>query len=266
MLYYKIPIAENCFDYFADSILCCAYPVDSYMYCKFESVTDVGSDWVEITESEFDVRCPEFPAPIENEYALISDWDELDILLEKAVSEMVLHSERAYSLNFAIGDPYGAARLTIFKGLNDDGTEESRADLRVTDGHTLHRTAYSEGVDAWIWGEWEWENPPMELRTEYRTIERHNGKPVYAKVVSDELRDGGKTSSMLIASDATEDFQIVSIDAIVKSPQNSFVIGPTCNITMEDAEGTGKYQVWAEVHADVASSGHIATVTIKYTK
>ena len=31
-----------------------------------------------------------------------------------------------------------------------------------------------------VWGEWEWDNPPMELGKEYRTTERWNGKPVYA--------------------------------------------------------------------------------------
>lgn len=32
------------------------------------------------------------------------------------------------------------------------------------------------------WGEWEWVNPPMNLGVEYRTTERYQGKPVYAKV------------------------------------------------------------------------------------
>lgn len=60
MLYYKIPIIDGCFDYPAGCVLCCAYPVDSYMYCKFERVTSAGSDWVAITESEFNVRYPDF--------------------------------------------------------------------------------------------------------------------------------------------------------------------------------------------------------------
>ena len=33
-----------------------------------------------------------------------------------------------------------------------------------------------------VWGEWEWDNPPMELGKEYRTTERWNGKPVYTKL------------------------------------------------------------------------------------
>lgn len=32
-------------------------------------------------------------------------------------------------------------------------------------------------------GEKEWYSPPMEMGVEYRTTERHNGKPVYAKLV-----------------------------------------------------------------------------------
>ena len=63
MLYYKIPITDAFVDYPAGCLLCCAYPYNGYMYCKFESVTSVGSGWVSITESEFDVRCPDFSVP-----------------------------------------------------------------------------------------------------------------------------------------------------------------------------------------------------------
>ena len=63
MVYYKIPVSSGVFDYPAGCILCCAYTYSGYMYCKFESVTAVGNNWVEITESEFDARCPEFQAP-----------------------------------------------------------------------------------------------------------------------------------------------------------------------------------------------------------
>ena len=63
MLYYKIPIRDSIFDYPAGCILCCAYPVENFMYCKFERVTSVGSDWTEITGSDFDSLCPDFPVP-----------------------------------------------------------------------------------------------------------------------------------------------------------------------------------------------------------
>lgn len=62
MVFYKIPLAGG-LDYPAGSILICSYTYGGYQYCKFERVTEVGSNWVLITESEFNVRCPEFPEP-----------------------------------------------------------------------------------------------------------------------------------------------------------------------------------------------------------
>ena len=41
---------------------------------------------------------------------------------------------------------------------------------------------YSNGPQAW--SPWEWINPPMQIGVEYRTAERHNGKPVYMQLVS----------------------------------------------------------------------------------
>ena len=62
MVYYKIPLTSG-LDYPAGCILVCSYTYNGFQYCKFERVTGVGSDWVAITESEFNVRCPDFPEP-----------------------------------------------------------------------------------------------------------------------------------------------------------------------------------------------------------
>lgn len=61
MLYYKVPVVNGVTDCSAGSILCCAYPQDGYMVCKFESVAKVGSGWVKITAQEFEANCPDFP-------------------------------------------------------------------------------------------------------------------------------------------------------------------------------------------------------------
>lgn len=60
MVYYKILIVDGVFDYPAGCILCCAYPLYGYMYCKFERITEARLDWIEITAEEFDANCPEF--------------------------------------------------------------------------------------------------------------------------------------------------------------------------------------------------------------
>ena len=48
------------------------------------------------------------------------------------------------------------------------------------DGTTFSRCIDESGD----WQPWEWINPPMQLGVEYRTAERHNGQPVYAKAIS----------------------------------------------------------------------------------
>lgn len=46
------------------------------------------------------------------------------------------------------------------------------------------------------WGPLEWINPPMQLGVEYRTTERHNGKPVYKKAVNTGALSAGTSKSV----------------------------------------------------------------------
>lgn len=71
MVYYKIPLADNCFDYPAGCPLCCAYPLDGYMICKFETCPEVGADWVAITAEEFDANCPDFSTDLPASFGLL---------------------------------------------------------------------------------------------------------------------------------------------------------------------------------------------------
>lgn len=46
-----------------------------------------------------------------------------------------------------------------------------------------------------VWDEWSCKNPPMLPGTEYRTTERYNGKPVYAKLVQTTVSAHGSMDS-----------------------------------------------------------------------
>lgn len=85
MVYYKIPLTGG-LDYPAGCVLVCAYTYNGYEYCKFERVTEVGSDWVAVTESEFNVRCPEFPGtahtPAQEVIATSAKMSDGSVLLE----------------------------------------------------------------------------------------------------------------------------------------------------------------------------------------
>lgn len=50
----------------------------------------------------------------------------------------------------------------------------------------MHRGRYGN-----TWLPWEWVNPPMQLGVEYRTTERYQGKPVYAKRIHCESMPSG---------------------------------------------------------------------------
>lgn len=66
MVYYKIPVLNGVFDYPAGCVLCCAYYMDGYMYCKFECVVEAGSSWERITADAFDKNCPAMEQPSDN--------------------------------------------------------------------------------------------------------------------------------------------------------------------------------------------------------
>ena len=47
-----------------------------------------------------------------------------------------------------------------------------------------------------VWGPLEWINPSMQIGVEYRTTERHNGKPVYKKAINTGALSAGTSKSV----------------------------------------------------------------------
>lgn len=84
-------------------------------------------------------------------------------------------------------DPDGAGGKTALK-LYTDGSftsgnnAKTRENLGVAPAtaDTNYPSCYYRIVD----GVKEWINPPLQLNTEYRTTERHNGKPVFVKRIN----------------------------------------------------------------------------------
>lgn len=75
------------------------------------------------------------------------------------------------------------------------GTDHSAQHIRGISGRIyteLVRTNYHG-----VWGEWEWETPPMIPNVEYRTTKRHNNKSVYVKRVIKTFGDNLIVSDIL---------------------------------------------------------------------
>lgn len=65
----------------------------------------------------------------------------------------------------------------VYHNVHLEGEYEHQLAIKVLDG-TMATRILKKG----IWQPWEWVNPPMAVGIEYRTAERHAGKPVYAKL------------------------------------------------------------------------------------
>ena len=70
------------------------------------------------------------------------------------------------------------------------------------------------------WNPWEWINPPMALSTEYRTIKRWNGKPVYVKAV--DVGSLPNNSSKTVAHGITGNTEFVSVRLCATSGSGGF--------------------------------------------
>ena len=61
---------------------------------------------------------------------------------------------------------------------------DNKAFQLMTDELTNNKEFAIRKKNGGTWGPWEWVNPPMKLGVEYCTVERYNGKPVYAKLLN----------------------------------------------------------------------------------
>lgn len=74
--------------------------------------------------------------------------------------------------------PFNYASLFVANRADDSGVWQELRPVNNS-GTKFIRTMFDDGA----WGEWEVENPPVEVGVEYRTTERYRGKNVYVKLV-----------------------------------------------------------------------------------
>lgn len=111
------------------------------------------------------------------------------------------------------------------------------------------------------WKEWEWVNPPMTLGEEYRTTERWNGKPVYAKCV-----DFGALPNV---EEKMVYHEIAGVDKIIYASATAWVGNEVMIINsntyyISDFKA-GKNAVAIRTNADMTSWTN-CVFTLKYTK
>ena len=83
---------------------------------------------------------------------------------------------------------YGNAGTTISLLYKSDANYAVLSNIGSADvglcGWRMFKLRYPSSSSPAVWMPFEWENPPMKIGVEYRTSERYNSKPVYAKAIS----------------------------------------------------------------------------------
>lgn len=125
--------------------------------------------------------------------------------------------------------------------------------VRFIDGGTIRRVC-----EGGVWQPWEWENPPMN-GVEYRTVERFNGKAVYAKSVNIGALPNAVRNYIydVIPTDAS----VISIDG---HGETSGEVQPL--VTLVDKVWTQANSGYIGVITSVDRSAYYAVVIVKYTK
>lgn len=121
-------------------------------------------------------------------------------------------------------------------------------------GYTLRRYYNPTSTE---WSSWEWLNPPMQTGVEYRTTERRNGKPVYAKLIDFGLLPN--ISRKTISHNIQNVQSIVDIMAIAS---NGAIMN---DMELAGSNFTANNSVIA-CQSSVDQSSFTATVLLKYTK
>ena len=119
------------------------------------------------------------------------------------------------------------------------------------------------------WGEWEYINPPMEDGVEYRTTERHLGKPVYTQIVQfDNLSTSQSFSPGGEIFRAIGEYQYPDTSGKYVPNMPTRILGET--MTMDspymDFSDTYNRTLRVQLKSDSQCLGKSARVQIWYTK
>lgn len=83
---------------------------------------------------------------------------------------------------------YGSAKTTVSLLYKGDANYAVLSNIGSSDaglcGWRMIKLRYPSSSSPSVWMPFEWEHPPMKIGVEYRTLERYNGKPVYAKAIN----------------------------------------------------------------------------------
>lgn len=187
------------------------------------------------------------PAALFSKSVSVTEMDELDEEISTIYSGMTAHEVKFVGV--IVNGTYYSLRL--WRATDLYGTAELR-------NYNTDRGNRRRILSAGQWGEWEYDDPPMYVDTEYRTTERWQGKPVYTKLVSFGALPNCTTKSLAHGISVT---QILRACGQASNGQTF----PIC--------GSGFYNIELragltniDIYTDYNYAPYTATVQLWYTK
>lgn len=109
----------------------------------------------------------------------VGDETALDVLLVQKLAGMAADTIKFFRIRSTSGELFAGSRVVCKLFKISDGCGAVTFEAFGSTGLATWSKSIFDNVCTPL----EWENPPMELGAEYRTTERWNGKPVFAKLV-----------------------------------------------------------------------------------
>lgn len=131
-------------------------------------------------------------------------------------------------------------------------------------GYPVAKRVMDSNIAEKTWQPWEWVNPPLSLGMEYRTTERYNGKPVYAKLVSFGNLPNASSATVSHGIEGVQD--IVSVSGSTSDKKNIPTLNYGGGSSMDDVIDVLVDPTNVTIYAARDRSSATANVLIRYTK
>ena len=163
-------------------------------------------------------------------YDVYSDA-EIDAVLVDIINGMGDHVFKRITLSFKSTTNFTNAGGHYYTDIYKLSTNYAMITIKsyMAGGRELHRVWYAGVLEPW-----EWVNPPMVAGVEYRTTERHDGKPVYRKLVvythSGQLGDSATNTDYTIPHGISDWAKSVRCVTSINNDVTGFYLGSTGGI------------------------------------
>lgn len=172
---------------------------------------------------------------------IVEAWDEaeLDTFLSRAYSEMGNNKVKFVTICPSYNIFGGIPTLAIIHKGYSNGMMSVYATATFISHGGYGGQRWYKSCENGKWSVLEWENPPMIAGVEYRTTERHNGKPVYTQLV-----DCDYMPNKSVKNNPDVYYGADPVENMVHKNDIVYMYAYACN---DDEDGAGDFSIFPNI-------------------